>query len=65
MTLPTHLELECPTKIFSLNCSYTPSETQLKIMAVALSFLLIMAQRAPISSVIHSQRFKKFNNELQ
>ena len=61
MTLLTHLELECPAKIFSLNYCKTPSETQIKIMPLALSFLLILAQRASLSTVIHSMRLKKFN----
>ena len=36
MTLLTHLELECPANIFKLNYSNTPSEIQIKIMALAL-----------------------------
>ena len=47
MTLLTHLELVCPANIFLLNYPNTPSETQMKRMALALSFLLILAQRSP------------------
>ena len=62
MTLLKHLELECPVNIFLLNYSNKPSETQIKIMALALSFLLILARRAPLSTVILSQRLKKLNH---
>ena len=50
-----------PGQHFLLNFSNTPSETQIKIMASALSFLLILAQRGPLSTVIHSQRLKNFH----
>ena len=62
MTLLTHLELECPANNFLMVFSNTPSETQIKIIALALSFWLILAQLAPLSPVIHSQRLKNFNH---
>ena len=54
MTLLTHLYLECPASFFLLNSSIKLSETQFKKMALALSFSLILAQRAPLSTVTHS-----------
>ena len=61
MTLFTHQELDFPANIFLMKFSNTPSETQIKIMALAPSFLLTLTQRAPSSNATLSQRLKKFN----
>ena len=51
-----------PGQLFLLKFSNTPSATQIKIIALALSFLLVLAYCAPLATVIHSQRLKKFKH---
>ena len=61
MVLLTHPELECLANTFCLNYSNTPSEAQ-KNIGLNAQFFLILAQRAPLSTVIHSLRLKNFNH---
>ena len=51
-------------RFYLFNYSNTPSEKQIKLLALASGFLLILGQRAPLLTVTHSQRLKKFNHWL-
>ena len=59
MYLLTRLVLECSANAFQLNYSNRPSETQIKRLALA-RFFLVLVQQAPLSTVTHSQRLTNF-----